>query len=70
MKKSVRDKVRKQRVRAFLFDNLRKTLHIQRLNVSGIRETLVSHNRSRVRVYQHNLVAQLSQSDFCEAKCR
>ena len=54
-------KVRKQRVRPFLFDNLRKTLNVKRLDVSGVGHYRVGHNRGRVGVYQYNFIALFAQ---------
>ena len=59
---SLSTKIRKQSIRPFLFNNLRNSFNIQWLNISSVRHNRVSHNRSRIRVHKHNLIALFAQS--------
>ena len=53
--------IRKDRVGAFVFDNLREGLGIQWFNIGHIGRTRIGHDRCRVGVDKDDLVAQLAQ---------
>src|SRR5699024_839930 len=57
--------VREQRVWTLLFNNLCQTVYIQRLDIGNISSFRICHDSSRVGVYQHNLIAELSKSFTC-----
>ena len=53
--------VREQRIRALFFNDLSQTVYVQRLNISHICCLRIRHNRSRIGIDQHNLIAEFSQ---------
>ena len=52
---------RQNRVRFFAFENRFDHLRRDRLDVSAIREFRIGHDRGRIRIYEHDLVAFLAQ---------
>ncbi len=52
--------VRQQRVRTLLRDDALQSLHVERLDVCHVRRLRVGHDRSRVGVNQHDLIAELA----------
>ena len=51
--------IRKQRVRTFLFNDLRQPIHIQRLNIGDICRLRICHDCSRIGINENYLIAKL-----------
>ena len=52
---------REQRVGPLALDDAGEALHVERLDVGGVGELGVGHDRRRVRVHQHDAVALVAQ---------
>ena len=53
--------VRKQGIRTLFVNDLGQAINVQRLDISNIRCGRIGHDRSRVGINQHDLIAQLLQ---------